>query len=208
MGRPAIKVTGGLQLVCGRPTLALSSALVPQTLSLLSALYPDCNNPSNTSSYKKHLGVLNMKGISTPAPISQIPQVEQKNNLAINVYGATVSPKLKKINVFPYHISEQPNERQRINLLLLSEDAGENPTEKIKSTKYHYCWIKSPNRLLFDQNKHKCKTYFCYRCLYGFTKEDLLIQHKEDCEGINKSSTRIDMPTEGKNHIVFKNHQN
>ena len=27
LGRPAIKITGGLQLVCGRPTLALSSAL-------------------------------------------------------------------------------------------------------------------------------------------------------------------------------------
>ena len=33
LGRPAIKITGGLQLVCGRPTLALSSAVVPQTLS-------------------------------------------------------------------------------------------------------------------------------------------------------------------------------
>ena len=28
MGRLAIKITGGLELVCGRPTLALSSALV------------------------------------------------------------------------------------------------------------------------------------------------------------------------------------
>ena len=33
LGWPAIKITGGLQLVCGRPTLALSSALLPQTLS-------------------------------------------------------------------------------------------------------------------------------------------------------------------------------
>ena len=33
--RPAIKITGGLQLVCGRPTLTLSSALVPQKLSCL-----------------------------------------------------------------------------------------------------------------------------------------------------------------------------
>ena len=39
--RPAIKITGGggLQLVCGRPTLALSSALVPQTLSCLVCMY-------------------------------------------------------------------------------------------------------------------------------------------------------------------------
>ena len=38
LGRPAIKNTGGLQLVFGRPTLALSSALVPQTLSCLVCL--------------------------------------------------------------------------------------------------------------------------------------------------------------------------
>ena len=37
LGRPAMKSLGGggggLQQVCGRPTLALSSALVPKTLS-------------------------------------------------------------------------------------------------------------------------------------------------------------------------------
>ena len=33
LGRPAIKITVRLQLVCGRQTLALRSALVPQTLS-------------------------------------------------------------------------------------------------------------------------------------------------------------------------------
>ena len=40
LGRPAIKITGGLQLVCGRPTLALSSALVPQTHSCSSDTKP------------------------------------------------------------------------------------------------------------------------------------------------------------------------
>ena len=89
-----------------------------------------------------------------------------------------------------------------------AEDAAENPIENIKTSKYHYYWIKNLYRLLYDQNKHKCKTYFCDRCLYGFTKEDLLIKYKEDCEGINKNSTRIDLPPEGRNHITFKNHQN
>ena len=45
LGRPAMKILGGggggLQLVCGRPTLALSSALVPQTLSC-SVCVEDC----------------------------------------------------------------------------------------------------------------------------------------------------------------------
>ena len=34
MERPAIKITGGLELVCGRPTLALPSALVHQIQQL------------------------------------------------------------------------------------------------------------------------------------------------------------------------------
>ena len=34
LGRPAIKITGGLELVCGRPTLALASALVHQIQQL------------------------------------------------------------------------------------------------------------------------------------------------------------------------------
>ena len=59
--------------------------------------------------------------------------------------------------------------------------------------------------MLSDQNKCKNKTYFCDRCLYGFTK-DLLTKHKEDCYGINTGSTRIDMPAEG-SHIKLKNHQ-
>ena len=152
--------------------------------ALKSALYPAKNNVSNKYSYTK-CPDLNMDGIDFPTPISQIPKTEKQNKLAINVYGATVSPKLKKVNIFPYYISAQPNTMKRINLLLISDDTGE-------STKHHYCWIKNLDRLLFDQNKHKTKTYFCDRCLYGFTKEDLLIKHKEDCYGINKNSTRIE----------------
>ena len=34
LGRPAIKITGGLKLVCGRPTLALASVLVHQIQQL------------------------------------------------------------------------------------------------------------------------------------------------------------------------------
>ena len=35
LGTASNEITGGLQLVFGRPTLALSSALVPQTVSCL-----------------------------------------------------------------------------------------------------------------------------------------------------------------------------
>ena len=82
------------------------------------------------------------------------------------------------------------------------------PEPQEKETRYHYCGITRFDRLLHGQNnKHREKTHFCDRCLYGFTREDLLNKHKEDCYGINKNSTRIDMPPEG-SYIRFKNHQN
>ena len=41
LGTASNEITGGLQLVCGRPTLALSTALVPQTLRYLVCM-EDC----------------------------------------------------------------------------------------------------------------------------------------------------------------------
>ena len=129
-----------------------------------------------------------MEGIDFPTPISQINKIERQNNIALNVYGYERA-------VVPYHISGQPTEMPRINLLLL-HDKREN---------YHYCWIKHLSRLLFDQNKHKGKTYFCDRCLYGFSREDLLINHKDECYGINDRATKIQMPAPGEK-IKFKNY--
>ena len=83
----------------------------------------------------------------------------------------------------------------RINLLLLHDKKGN----------YHYCWIKQISRLLFDQNKHKGKTYFCACCLYGFSREDLLINHKDECYGINDRATKIQKPAPREN-IKFKNY--
>ena len=90
--------------------------------ALLSILYHDEHNSTKLSSYKKHLGKLNFKGIDFPTPLSQIPKVEKQNDLAINVYGYAISKKVKKINIFPYYISDQPPNITQTNLLLISED--------------------------------------------------------------------------------------
>ena len=92
-------------------------------------------------------------------------KVGKNKNLAINVYGYAISQKIEKVNISPYHISEQPKERQMINLLLISEDVeivcedtydndegiicvnydpdADKSTGLQKETKYHYCWIKT-----------------------------------------------------------------
>ena len=54
LGRPAIKITGGLELVCGRPTLALSSALVYQTKQLQQKYHNTTQDQIIKKKKKKH----------------------------------------------------------------------------------------------------------------------------------------------------------
>ena len=129
-----------------------------------------------------------MEEIDFPTPISQINKLERQNHIALNVYGYQRA-------VVLYHTFGQPSEMPRINLLLLHDKKGN----------YHYCWIQHLFRLLFDQNKHKDKTYFCDRCLYGFSREALLINHKDECYGINDRATKIQMSATGEN-IKFKDY--
>ena len=42
--------------------------------------------------------------------------------------------------------------------------------------------------------------------LHGYTKEDLLEAHKQECRGIGQTAVRVDMPKEGENKLVFLNY--
>ena len=76
-----------------------------------SALNPASSNSDRLSPYPDY--TLKTENINTPTPISQIPKLEKQNNIAINVYGYTIT-KTEKINIFPYYISEEPNEMQEL----------------------------------------------------------------------------------------------
>ena len=94
-----------------------------------------------------------------------------------------------------YHISKQPEDMSRNNLLLI-EKAGE----------FHYIGIKDLNLLLYDRSKHKERKHFCERCLHGYTREDLLEAHKPECRGLGQTAVRVEMPEEGKNKLTFQDH--
>ena len=127
-----------------------------------------------------------LKNKKAPTPISQIGKVERQNDLAINVFGWDKG-------VIVHHISKQPEDMPRTNLLLFQ-----------KADKFHYTWIKDLNRLLYDQNKHREKKHFCERCLHGYKREDLLEAHRSECKGIGQTAVRVEMPPEGK--LTFQNH--
>ena len=56
----------------------------------------------------------------------------------------------------------------RINLMLIE-----------KGEKQHYCYVKRVSALLFDQSKHRDAKHFCMMCLTGFTRADILENHKK-----------------------------
>ena len=155
--------------------------------ALRSALFQAAKDPQRPAKYPTEDG-LDFTGIEAPTPISQIGMVERQNNLAINVFGWDKG-------VIVHRLSKQPEDMPRTNLLLI-EKAG----------KFHYTWIKNLNRLLYDQSKHREKKHFCERCLHGYSREDLLEDHKPECQGIGQTAARVEMREEGKNKFTFQNH--
>ena len=99
-------------------------------------------------------------------------------NICINVFG--YEDKL----VFLIYVSYQKFE-DAMDLLLLADD-----------DKPHYVDIKDFDRFMFHKTKNKNKKWFCRSCLQCFSRESVLIKHKENCLSINgKQSVRLEKGT-------------
>ena len=110
-------------------------------------------------------------------------KIEVKNNVCI-VFG------YENGLVFPIYISEQKFKDCMDLLLLIVDD------------KSHYVHIKDFNRFMFHKTKNKNKKWFYKSCLQCFSKENMLIKHKEDCLSINgKQSVQLEEGT-----IEFQNY--
>ena len=160
--------------------------------ALRAALFPpkDGKDPQRPSKYSKNDGI-NYAGIDFPTPVKQIDRLEKQNGkLAINVFG------WENDTVIVHRISRKEPKVPRINLMLI--ESG-----KIQ----HYCYVKRESALLFDQSKNRNAKHYCMLCLTGFSRADLLVDHKKHCNGVNGRPTKIDMPEEGDNILAFKNYQ-
>ena len=161
--------------------------------ALRAALFPpqDGKNPQRPSRYPVKNDGINYKGIDFPTPVKQIDKLEKQNpNLAINVFG------WENDTVIVHRISRKEPNVPRINLMLI--ESG-----KIQ----HYCYVKRESALLFDQSKNRNAKHYCMMCLTGFSRADLLVDHKKYCNGVNGRPTRIEMPKEGENILAFQNYQ-
>ena len=169
--------------------------------AVLSVLHPidHGSHPDRVSKYRPHQDELDFTGIEFPTPLNQIPNVEHQNNLSINVFGYSESA-----GIHPLYLSKD-HTRDPINLLLITkvEDG---------KTKSHYCWIKDFNRLCFEQNKHRGKTFFCLRCISGHCSERTLQDHMIYCRGVDTPPCHAVFPEKSEDGtnptIKFKNIQN
>ena len=72
----------------------------------------------------------------------------------------------------------------------------------IDDDKSHYVYIKDFDRFMFYKTKNKNKKWFCKSCLQCFSRENVLIKHKENCLNINgKQSVKLE-----KGIIEFNNY--
>ena len=110
--------------------------------------------------------------------------IEVKNTICINVFG------YENGLVFPTCVSYQKFDDSMDLLLLIDDD------------KSHYVYIKDFDRFMFHKTKNKNKKWFCKSCLQCFSRESVLIKHKENCLSINgKQSVKLE-----KGIIKFENY--
>ena len=84
------------------------------------------------------------------------------------------------------------------------DDNDENCSYMRKTYVNHYVLIKDFNRFMYNQTKHKERKNFCMHCLQGFSSEEILTKHRENCIQINGEQA-INMPDKSNNVLKFNN---
>ena len=117
---------------------------------ILAALHPLAQNPHLSKNYEEHQGELNMKGITYPVTVKQVPRFEKQNNISVNVFG------YEDESYYPLFISKDQKDTH-VNLLLIQNHESSQ-----------YCLMKNLNKMLSSENKQNGETIFCTHCLHGF----------------------------------------
>ena len=102
-------------------------------------------------------------------------QIEVNKNIFVNVFG------YENELVFPIYVSDQTFQDYMGFLLLIDDN------------KSHYVYIKCLGRFMFRKTKNKNKKWFCRSSLQCYSRESVLIKHKEDSQSINgKQSVKLE----------------
>ena len=155
--------------------------------SILASLHPCQNNyPNRVNNYSQYFNDLNFQGFDfiNGFKCSDVHRLNELNNLSVNIY---------ELNFY------QDGDKWKHNLIPI--EISKNGSDKIVDLltyKNPYALIKKLHVFLGDHNK----SFICRRCLYSYTCENALLNHKEKCGNDNICTIR----TSNESHLYCKRH--
>lgn len=160
---------------------------------VLAAIHgPDHHRNYRVTRYEPHEDTINMDGIEYPVKVQDIKKFEDNNpTFSVNVYGLENGDS----DVHVLWVTDKKGRQHHINLLLLSNDAGNT----------HYCLVKDMSRFLSHLTKHKSRMFYCNYCLHRFWTQTLLDEHLPLCTPHGSQKTR--MPSENDKIMMFKDYK-
>ena len=152
-------------------------------LHLLSSRALDpCPEKAHLENVSRHLKTvcesLGLNDIKTPVNIQDLPKIETKFNISINLYSHMNS------DIYPIRVTQSVAEKH-VDLLITSNS---EPTITFGLKISTNCVSKSHNI--------KGRKYFCKYCIQHFNSEERLQKHVTDCMVLTKCQA-IEMPVEG-----------
>ena len=117
---------------------------------------------NKTSSYAKWTSEINLKNISLPVNMKDLPKFEKLNNIKVNVH--LYENGLKGIRYNSNFVG-----KKTVNLLLV-----------VNKNEAHYCGIRKLSRLYYNQFKSHHK-FICERCTQSFSYRHVLEKHHQFC---------------------------
>ena len=158
---------------------------------ILASLHNVEDNAHRVSKYIKYFNELDLTGLNFPMRVQDIKKFEKLNvKISVNVFAFDN----KDSCIYPVYITSDREREHHVNLLLVT-----NETRR----RNHYVLIKDMSKLLAGRTNHQKMCHYCNYCLWGFSREDLLNSHIEDCRkfGLQK----ITMPQEYEKWVKFTN---
>ena len=136
--------------------------------TVLAALHPVGENPSQLESYLPLVDRYDFDSLSFPVPLQSITPFAKRHGMTINVYGVEDD----KCIIFPLCVTSSASEDGPHVDLLMHELGGTQ----------HYSAIRNFSRLVSNQvSSHQHAVFLCRTCLHGCATLAALTKHMQTC---------------------------
>ncbi|XP_068994045.1 uncharacterized protein [Neodiprion pinetum] len=159
--------------------------------SITAAVHSVNTNTDRTHHYRRYISEFNCTGITFPATLHDVKQLEKLNNLLINVNGEesqifTHHAKSEKSDIGPIYLSENlhsVNVNTILLLMLESNDCHENDMACEFKSRFHIAWI---SKLMYTDTDDSLIHQFNVPNIYDIIKRDVdAMLDTSDCPSDN-----------------------